>query len=101
MGQTAKPSLTDDDLLAALVAGGGTDRQIADRLGWTEPPVYGLQLFNLRQRLLGLVGDDLAYMRWQFRRLGVDYLPTKKGRERAAQVAVNAAAARLRATNVQ
>ncbi|MCG5464280.1 hypothetical protein MED01_002446 [Micromonospora sp. MED01] len=92
MDQTAKTNPTNDELLAALVAGARTVEQVAEALRWSEPPVCGMKNTTLRRLLRGLVVDDLACMRWQFRRLGCDYVPTKKGRERAAQVAVKAAA---------
>lgn len=100
MGQNSEDKpLTRDDVmdavLAALVVGDRTVQQVAARLKWSEPEVAGMQFFNLEQYLDALVGRDWAFMRWPFDVPGAHYVPTKKGREHAAQVALKAAAGRL------
>lgn len=77
--QSNNPStVTDDSVLAAIVAGDRTEQQLAARFGITLHPVYPTEA--LHRALNALVCADLLCMRVVDRQW--HYLPTRKGRQK-------------------
>lgn len=76
----ARADITDDSVLAAIVAGDRTEQQLAGRFGLTLHPVYPTEV--LHRALNALVCADLLCMQVVDRQW--HYLPTRKGREQAS-----------------